>query len=171
MRQTQRTLGAVLATTDPALAIGTGVCTILAGLARDLDSYVDDRSLAHRGPTHTLPFATLLAILAGGASQLVVSTPLPGALAALLGVCSHLAGDALNPMGVPIAWPVSDRHYRLFDRDGDGDGEEERGVCNAGNELANRLLLALGGVLTLLAIGALVLPPSIPSLSITTNSP
>ena len=82
----------------------------------------------------------------------MAGTPLPGALAALLGVCSHLAGDTLNPMGVPVAWPVSDRHYRLFDRD--GDGKEERGVCNAGNRLANRLLLALGTVLTLLAIGA-----------------
>ena len=78
----------------------------------------------------------------------MVGTPLPGALAALLGVCSHLAGDALNPMGVPVAWPVSDRRYTLFDR------EEERGFCNAGNELANRLLVALGGVLTLLAIVA-----------------
>ena len=82
----------------------------------------------------------------------MVGTPLPGALAALLGVCSHLAGDALNPMGVPIAWPVTDRHYRVFDRD--GDSEEERGVCWAGNELANWLLLALGTVLALLAIGA-----------------
>jgi inner membrane protein len=130
--------------------------TIACGFTPDLDSYVDDRSLAHRGPTHTLPFATLLAILAGGGSQLVVGTPLPGALAAMVGVLSHLAGDALNPMGVPVAWPVTDRHYTLFDRD--GDGEEERGVCRAGDELANRLLVALGGLLTLMAIGATWLP-------------
>jgi hypothetical protein len=45
---------------------------------------------------------------------------------------------------------VSTRHSTAFDRD----SEEERGVCRAGDRLANRLLVTLGGVSLVVAIGA-----------------
>jgi inner membrane protein len=159
VRQTQRTLGAVLATTDPFLALGAGLFTLACGLAPDIDSYVPDRILEHRGLTYTVVAAGWLALASAGLSSIYgVATPGFAAVCALCGVLSHLAADALNPAGIRPFVLRPSREYALD-------------ICRASNDLANRLLVALGGVLTVLAIGALVLPLSIPSLSITTNSP
>jgi len=60
------------------------------------------------------------------------------------GANSHLAADALNPAGIRPFVLQPSKEYAL-------------NICQASNPLANRLLIALGGVLTVLAIGAGVL--------------
>lgn len=55
----------------------------------------------HRGATHTIPVAFLVA-----AAVFAVSRDLNLATAALCGYLSHLVGDTLTPMGVPWLWPI-----------------------------------------------------------------
>lgn len=98
----------------PGLAVATG-----AGLLPDID---EDGSIVsqalgpvgwalskvigavaggHRGATHTIPAALLVAGL------VLLATRSPNlAAAAFVGYLSHLVGDTLTPMGVPWLWPV-----------------------------------------------------------------
>lgn len=55
----------------------------------------------HRGATHTIPAALVVAGLV-----LVVSRNPHLAAAAFVGYVSHLVGDTLTPMGVPWLWPI-----------------------------------------------------------------
>jgi inner membrane protein len=67
-----------------------------------------------------------------------------GAFAALVGfvtIVSHIAADALTPMGVRPFAPVRGRKYTVA-------------LATASNPIANYLLLVLGGAI---AVGALVL--------------
>jgi inner membrane protein len=87
---------------------------------------VDHRlpGVSHRGITHTLWFALLVAgVLAGvgfAAGRVGLGAPYdPQLLAAtgagvgLLAVGSHLLADALTPMGIRPLWPLSNVRYTL----------------------------------------------------------
>ena len=138
-------LGAVLATTDPLLALGAGLFAVACGIVPDIDSYVSDRFLEHRGLTHTVVAAGWLALASAGLSSISgVATPGLAAVCAFYGVLSHLVADALNPAGIRPFVLQPSREYAL-------------NVCRASNPLANRLLIALGGISTLMAVGAALL--------------
>jgi len=106
--------------------------------------------VSHRGVTHTLWFALLVAGVLGvagvylGREQGVTGAAGIGAFAALVGfvtIVSHIAADALTPMGVRPFAPVRGRKYTVA-------------LATASNPIANYLLLVLGGAI---AVGALVL--------------
>lgn len=102
--------------------------------------------LPHRSYTHTVWFALLVGVACGAipvlAGQSVGGVP-PSSIAALAGitgattVCSHVAADALTPMGVRPFAPFGG-HYSL-------------GVVGAANRTAN-LVLFLAGVGTFLGV-------------------
>jgi inner membrane protein len=101
----------------------------------------------HRGPTHTVWFAGLMAVVGGGlgwsagsGASLAAAVGLAafGALVAALAVGSHVAADALTPMGVRPLTPLSDRQVS-FD------------LTRASNPLSNWLGLVVGAGL---AVGA-----------------
>jgi inner membrane protein len=129
--------GVVLAASDPSLALGAGVLTLACGLAPDIDSYVSDRFLEHRGLTHTVGFAALVGVVGAWMfSHPPIDTPALGFALGVVGVGSHLVADWLNPMGIAPWYPVFDRRYSIA-------------FCNADDPTVNWLLLALGGLLTL----------------------
>lgn len=137
-----------------ALALLAGGVALALAMVPDWDMRVP--GLEHRGPTHTVGFALLVGLLVGAAGVTVatagnpaaVSTDLAsladdpatalgvgvlGFLVGFLTVCSHIAADALTPMGVTPFWPLSDRHVSV-------------GVARASNRVANALLLGVGVV-------------------------
>jgi inner membrane protein len=125
-------IGAAIVTTDPLLALGAGVFTVACGLAPDVDSYVSDRFLEHRGITHTVGFAALVGVVGAWMfSYSPIDRPALGFVLGVVGVSSHLVADWLNPMGVAPWYPVLDRRLSLE-------------FCDAANLTVNRLLLALG---------------------------
>lgn len=96
--------------------------------------------VSHRGSTHTLPFALLVGLVAGGglfalAGGLGLARTLAvgafGFLVGVLAIGSHLLADALTPAGVAVFWPVSGKRYSLD-------------LVRADNTVANYGLLALG---------------------------
>lgn len=134
-------------------AIGRNVSFSLSMLP-DIDMKLP--GVKHRGPTHTVWFALLVAALFAGvgavlgpALVLLVSLPVDPTLlgAAFLGyigfhaVITHMLADMLTPMGVRPFAPVSGREYGL-------------GLVNAGNVVANPLLFALGVVAVVAAFFA-----------------
>lgn len=160
---------------------------LMIGLASFPDIDLRFSFLDHRGFTHTIAFAALIAaILAGGAlvfGQVVViggmeylasasfipheiTAPLTenaDVLAAryggvplaaftfvmsILGICSHLIGDVITPMGIRPLWPLSRRSFSL-------------GITTAGNTLSNSIFLMVGWVAIIAAgvIGFGVIQP------------
>lgn len=111
---------------------------VVAGLAMLPDVDMKLPLVAHRGPTHTVRFAVAVAAALGiagvalGASDGLLAAVGLGVFGALVGavaVGSHIAADALTPMGVE---PFDDgRRYSYS-------------VARASNPLANYALLALG---------------------------
>lgn len=101
--------------------------------------------LAHRGITHTVPFALGLGAVVGSAGVAVPALGPPlvvGTVGFLLGTLSvlvHVAVDALTPMGVRPFWPLSGRRYSLA-------------LVRSANPLANYLLFALGVAASLAAL-------------------
>ncbi|MFT4889267.1 MAG: inner membrane protein [Halobacteriales archaeon] len=94
----------------------------------------------HRGATHTIWFALLVALalgLAGGLagnSRGIAATIGLGAFGFLVGfvaIGSHIAADALTPAGVQPFAPLRSRHYTYS-------------IVKAKNPVANYALLALG---------------------------
>jgi len=143
----------------PTLALLAGGVALALAMVPDLDIRVP--GLEHRGPTHTVGFALAVGAVVGAAGvtfatagdPAAVSTDLAalarapatalgvgvlGFLVGFLTVCSHIAADALTPMGVTPLWPLSDRHVSV-------------GVVRASNRLANLVLLGVG---TAVAAGA-----------------
>lgn len=117
--------------------LGLSCALVAAGVSTlpDVDEYLD---ISHRGPTHTIWF------VAGVGFVSVVVGALVGAVfgrtlivAALLGssgtlaIASHLAADALTPMGVRPFAPLWDRHLSL-------------NLTPANNPRANAVLFAAG---------------------------
>jgi inner membrane protein len=134
------------------LALLAGGVALALAMVPDWDMRVP--GLEHRGPTHTVGFALLVGFLVAAAGVTVatagnpaaVSTDLAsladdpatalgvgvlGFLVGFLTVCSHIAADALTPMGVTPLWPLSDRHVSVS-------------VARASNRLANAVLLGVG---------------------------
>ncbi|MFT4881346.1 MAG: inner membrane protein [Salinirussus sp.] len=130
--------------------LAAGVALAVA-MVPDLDIRVP--GLKHRGPTHTVGFALLVGAVVGALGVTVVTAGNPaavstalatrdggitalgvgvlGGLVSALTVCSHIAVDALTPMGVTPFWPLSDRHVSLD-------------VVRASNRVANAVLLGVG---------------------------
>jgi len=130
---------------EPELAaLGAGVAVALSTLP-DLDHRLP---VAHRGPTHTIAFAVTagaLTALAAGSAPFAeggllfagAGTALPSWAPVFLGgvatlsLCSHVAGDAITPMGIRPLRPLSTRHVTLD-------------LTPAANPRANRLFLGVG---------------------------
>jgi len=68
------------------------------------------RLLDHRGPTHSVS----LAVMVGAAVGFGV-LPWLGVMLTV-GWLSHLAADAISPMGEPFLWPLSARRFRVLPR-------------------------------------------------------
>ena len=129
-------------------AVGGGLIAVGLAMLPDVDMNLPN--VAHRGPTHTVHFAlgvgAVTGVLGGVIGQAATSQWLlavgSGFYLALVGgltIGSHIAADALTPMGVtPFG---DDRHYS-YD------------LWNADSVLGNYGLLALGVVS---GFGALVI--------------
>lgn len=128
--------------------VGGLVCVALSTLP-DYDHRLP--LIDHRGPTHTIPFALLVA--AGLAALAAVFVDASSAFAdagfvtfafltGIVSIGSHLLVDALTPMGIRPLWPVSRRRFS-FD------------VTTAANPIANYALFGLG-ILAVLVASAIV---------------
>jgi len=100
--------------------------------------------IKHRGITHTVWFALFVGIIGGaggvavGIAGGVLAAVMFGLLGFLLGtliIVSHIAADALTPMGVKPFAPVRNTKYTYS-------------IAKAKNPIANFLLLVLGGIAT-----------------------
>jgi inner membrane protein len=133
-------LGTVaLAVGFDAAALAGGIVTVALAMVPDLDMRIP--GVSHRGPTHTVHFALSVGLAVGllaGAFLAVGGAPLPAAVGATvfmfatgaLAIGSHIAADALTPMGVePLG--AGGPHYSV-------------GVARAANPIANYALLGLG---------------------------
>lgn len=65
--------------------------------------------ISHRGPTHTAVFAAAIIAL-----LLALAVPSIIILAAAAGMASHLLADMMTPAGIPLAWPLSRRAWRVL---------------------------------------------------------
>jgi inner membrane protein len=122
------------------LAVGGAVLAVALAVLPDYDQRVP--GITHRGVTHTLWFALVVGAALGGAGLLLGENagpgvdPLLGAFGFSVGVvtvCSHVAADALTPMGVHPFAPLDDRHVSFR-------------VTKASNPVANYALFLLGVV-------------------------
>jgi inner membrane protein len=125
---------------DLAFVVGAG--TLWLAMLPDVDRRVP--GVSHRGPTHTVAFAVLVAAVLGGIGVAAGRTAAPwdgltmgtvGVGIGLLSVGSHLLADALTPMGIRPFWPVSRRTLTLS-------------VVTADSTLGNYALLSLGVFVT-----------------------
>lgn len=135
-------------------AVGGALVALALAMVPDWDQRVP--GIAHRGPTHTVTFAGVVAALSGVGGVFVgwlhpeIGAFLAVGIGVYLGavggvtILSHIAADALTPMGV-----------RPFGGDGD---RYSLGVCRADSTLGNYGLLALGVLVAALAsvLGAAV---------------
>jgi inner membrane protein len=106
----------------------------------------------HRGITHTVTFALLVAAATGGACLLAARYVAPlrtaygspellgafGAGVGALAILAHLAADVITPAGLEPFQPLSGRHYSL-------------GWVRAANRIANAALLIAGVFATAVA--------------------
>ena len=134
---------------EPRLAIGGSLFAAALATLPDVDQLLP---IPHRGPTHTVGFAAVVGVVAGGgvalASGTVVASqpawaPLFVGGVATASLCSHLAGDAITPMGIRPLRPLSRVHFTLD-------------LTPAKNPRVNVLFLSVG-VLTLSVVIALSL--------------
>jgi len=98
---------------EPAPALATAAALLAASVAPDADEYLP---IQHRGPTHTAWFALALGGVAAAAGATVLGIPGHApllAVAAVLGVAGHLAGDVVTPMGIAPFAPLSGRRVTL----------------------------------------------------------
>lgn len=135
---------------DVAFVVGAG--TLWLAMLPDVDHRLP--VISHRGPTHTVGFALVVAVALGGLGILVgrfgVGAPYSsetlaavGVAVGLLSVGSHLLADALTPMGVKPLWPLSSRKITLR-------------VVTADSTLGNYGLLSLGVFVTAAWVGVLI---------------
>jgi inner membrane protein len=138
---------------QPGLAFVAGGTMLWFAMLPDVDHRLP--LVSHRGPTHSLVFATLTGGTFAGVG-LVVGSEIDGTVAVgfglgafgflvgAAGVVAHLLADALTPAGVPLLWPLSGRRYSLR-------------VARADNALLNYGLLGVGVAatagMTVLAVG------------------
>jgi inner membrane protein len=104
------------------LALFVGAGTLWLAMLPDVDLRLP--GVSHRGPTHTVWFALLVAAVLGGVGfatgRAGLGAPLDpltlgavGAGVGLLSVGSHLLADALTPMGIRPFWPLSRERVTL----------------------------------------------------------
>lgn len=129
----------------PAAVVGGGVTVALSTIP-DVDHRLP--LIDHRGPTHSVLFALLVGVATAAASAWLVGVASPGFGAGLVAfgflvgtvaILSHLAADALTPMGIRPFWPLSARHYSV-------------NVVPASSTLGNYVLFALGVGATVAAV-------------------
>lgn len=112
--------GVVLASGEFGLAVVGGLLAVVAAPLPDVDQSLP---IPHRGPTHTLAFAVAAGVVAALAAAAVIATgavpsapawsaPFAGVVVTLT-LCSHIAGDALTPMGIQPFRPLSEFHFTL----------------------------------------------------------
>lgn len=127
------------------VAIVAGGATLALTVVPDYDHRVP--GLDHRGATHTVGFALLVAGVTGTVGWVLgagvapfdpVSGGVLGGTVGLVAILAHLVADAITPAGVRPFWPVSAREYGV-------------GWIGAANPVANYGLLCLG---VLVALGA-----------------
>lgn len=130
------------------LAFLGAIATVGLAMLPDIDLRVP--LVPHRGPTHTVWFAGMVAVAGGGlgwtagASEgfaAAVGLAVFGALVCGLAVGAHVAADALTPMGVRPLAPLSDWQV-TYD------------LTRASNPLSNWLGLVIGAGF---AVGAFAL--------------
>lgn len=124
---------------EPAL-IGAGVSAFLASVP-DLDMQAP--LVKHRGPTHTAWFAALVGACVGALGFaaglqmgifVALGAGLFGFVTGAVAIGSHIAADALTPMGIRPFAPFSNQKY-TWD------------LVKAANPIANYALLGLGGAI------------------------
>jgi inner membrane protein len=134
------------------LAVLVGGGALWLAMLPDVDHRVP--GISHRGVTHTVWFALLVAGVLGGIGLVVGRAGLgapyaPSTLAAvgagigLLSVGAHLLADALTPMGIRPLWPLSGSTLTLS-------------VVTADSTLGNYSLLSVGVFVTGAWVGPLV---------------
>lgn len=127
-------------------AVGGAVLSVGLAMVPDWDQKLPN--VSHRGPTHTVRFAIGVAAvtgLLGGALGLTVTSQWflvagTGVYMALVGgltIGSHIAADALTPMGVT---PFGDNRHYSYD------------LWNADSTVGNYVLLGLGILSTAIAL-------------------
>lgn len=130
----------------PDLAVLGEVCVLSVASLPDVDHELP--LVSHRGVTHTIWFALLVGagfgaagwVLGGrSATPAVPELAVTGFAFGTLGICAHLLGDVLTPMGITPVWPLSKRTLTL-------------GLVRANNPIANYGLLAAGLVGTVAAL-------------------
>lgn len=118
------------------LAIGGGAVAVGLASLPDADQRVP--FVSHRGVTHTVQFAVAVGVLLGVGAGLISEGGGPlsafalgsfGFVVGTVTLLSHIAADALTPMGVE---PFNDGRHYSYD------------VTRAANPVANYVLLGLG---------------------------
>jgi inner membrane protein len=136
----------------PTAGVGGGALAVALAMVPDWDQRIP--GISHRGVTHTVHFAGVVAVGTGllgagmGASVstlgvaplVVVGAAAFGATTGAVAILAHIGADALTPMGVePLG---EDGPHICYD------------VCRADSTLGNYGLLALGGVAALVVFYA-----------------
>jgi inner membrane protein len=129
------------------LALVGGAVALSLAMVPDFDTRIP--FVDHRGPTHTVWFAVLVALVVAAGGFLVgqprgvaTATALAGFgfVVGFVTICSHIAADSVTPMGVTPFTPFSDRHI-TYD------------VVPAKHTVANYLLLGVGVAASVGALG------------------
>lgn len=130
----------VIALGFPAAGVGGGALAVGLAMVPDWDQRIP--GVAHRGVTHTVHFAAVVAVATGllgagmgasvsdGSPLVALGAGVFGATTGGVSILGHIGADALTPMGV--------------DPLGDGGPHYSYGLCRADNTLGNYGLLALG---------------------------
>jgi inner membrane protein len=128
------------------LAVLGELCVLSVASLPDVDHEVP--LVSHRGVTHTVWFALLVGVGFGAVGWVLGGRPVTpsapelavaGFVFGTLGICAHLLGDVLTPMGITPMWPLSGRTVTLD-------------LVRAKNPLANYGLLGLGVLGTMSAV-------------------
>ncbi|MFC6616327.1 metal-dependent hydrolase [Halopenitus salinus] len=118
-------------------AVAGALVTLGLATVPDLDMRIP--GIPHRGPTHTVQFAVLIGLVtgaggfllaAGYGAPLALAGGLFGFATGAVAIGSHIAADALTPMGVE-PFGANGPHYSLE-------------VARAANPIANYALLGIG---------------------------
>lgn len=128
---------------EPELAVLGAAVAVAFSTLPDADHRLP---VPHRGPTHTVAFAMGVGTAAAIAAVLLgsASSGLPSWAPAFLGavatvaLCSHLAGDAITPMGIRPFRPLWGAHFTLD-------------LIPAKHPRANRLFLGVGAAAAVIA--------------------
>ncbi|MFV2057937.1 MAG: metal-dependent hydrolase [Thiohalomonadales bacterium] len=97
--------------------------SVIAANAADLDFVpgliLGDINLFHQGPSHSIIAALLFGLVSVCVAPLLKESRRKVALLGSVAYLSHLlldmfGHDAREPIGLPLAWPISDMHWHIF---------------------------------------------------------